>query len=63
MVVTYVVQNRWLDKPWLDHDEFDDLAKAKAMFAERKADPIWSGEGKRKWRLVRRTVVNELVED
>lgn len=59
----YVLQDNWRNEGWKDFPPFFKSAKeASEVFEQMLLDHIWLGEGKRKWRLVRR-VTNDYVEE
>lgn len=59
---SYVLQESWENGPWEDHIENDKLEPTKKSYQERISNPIWHGEGRRKWRMVRRyTLDTEIV--
>lgn len=59
--IIFLVQDNWNNEDWKDSFAFGKNERAAREYYEKKiADPIWTAEGRRKWRLVRR-ITNDYV--
>jgi hypothetical protein len=64
--VLYFIQDNYKNCGWFDHTHGgyheSQLERAKRDFEERRTNPIWLDDGNRRWRLIKRTINDYIVE-
>lgn len=65
--ILFIIQDNWNNEGWKDfkfggaHPKDED--DASKQFKELTTNPIWLGEGKREWRMVRRTITDTILPE
>lgn len=61
----YHVQSNWEGSGWKDEHElgYVNLTHALDLFNSRVSDHIWVQTGRRKWRIVKRTITEDVIRE